>query len=109
MPYPYNKRIVLLLIPLISKTIKTFFNQITFLRIIGTTFILMCCNFCARSQGGFSNQGTEFWTAYMDHISGAGGTAGSQMSLYITADVNTTVKIEIANIFSKSYNVVARD
>jgi hypothetical protein len=69
----------------------------------------MCFNFNARSQGGFSNQGTEFWTAYIDHINGVGGSVGSQMYLYITADVNTTVKIEIASIFSQSYNVVARD
>ncbi|WP_183568220.1 PKD domain-containing protein [Mucilaginibacter sp. SP1R1] len=50
----------------------------------------------------------------MDHIDGASGGSGaqqggSQMYLYITADVNTTVKVEVADgSFSQSYNVVAR-
>jgi gliding motility-associated-like protein len=71
--------------------------------------VVLCCNFCARAQGGFSNQGTEFWTAYMDHINGVGGNDGSQMYLYITADVNTPVKVEVADgSFSGNYTVAAR-
>lgn len=46
-----------------------------------------------------SNKGTEFWTAYMSHIGGAGtGTNGtSQMSLYIASDVTTNYKVELGD------------
>jgi gliding motility-associated-like protein len=46
------------------------------------------------SQGNTSNQGKEFWTAYMAHVEDNGQ---SQMSLYITADANTSGKVEIAD------------
>jgi gliding motility-associated-like protein len=41
------------------------------------------------AQAGTTSRGTEFWTAWMDHIGGADGDI-SQMTLYITADAATT-------------------
>lgn len=84
-----------------------------FLRAIVSVFILLCCSLGAHAQGGFSNQGTEFWTVYMDHITSPTTTDPrgnvSKMNLYITADVNTTVNVVIADgSFSESYDVVAR-
>jgi gliding motility-associated-like protein len=86
---------------------------VKFLRAIISVFILLCCSLGAGAQGGFSNQGTEFWTVYMDHITPPTTTDPngnvSKMNLYITADVNTTVNVVIADgSFSESYNVVAR-
>ncbi|RWY53716.1 PKD domain-containing protein [Mucilaginibacter gilvus] len=54
-------------------------------------FILICCAYTGLAQ---SNQGKEFWTAYMSHIE---STGQSQMSLYITGGTNTTGKVEIAD------------
>jgi hypothetical protein len=50
----------------------------------------------------------------MDHIDGAAGSGtqqrGSLMYLYITADANTMVKVEVADgSFSQNYNVVAKN
>ncbi|WP_448699357.1 PKD domain-containing protein [Mucilaginibacter sp. AW1-3] len=47
------------------------------------------------AQSGSSNIGTEFWTGYMDHINGVGGTSGSQMILYIASDVSTSGTVAI--------------
>lgn len=70
--------------------------------------VLMCCCRFAYSQGNTTNSGTEFWTAYMDHISPPGSGRGSQMSLYITSAVNTTGIVAVADgSFSKSFSVVA--
>jgi len=59
------------------------------------------CAFNARSQST-TNNGTEFWTAYMDHNNGAsldgnGKDGGSLMSLYITSTVNTSGTVTIAD------------
>jgi gliding motility-associated-like protein len=54
-------------------------------------FILLCC---AHAGFGQSNQGKEFWTAYMSHIE---STGQSQMSLYITSGTNTSGKVEFAD------------
>jgi hypothetical protein len=48
------------------------------------------------AQSGNSNIGTEFWTGYMVHISGAGSN-GSQMILYIASDVATTGTVSITD------------
>ncbi|MEO6851797.1 MAG: hypothetical protein ABI203_06675, partial [Mucilaginibacter sp.] len=65
----------------------------------------------AHSQGNTTNFGTEFWTAYMDHIAGtASGTSniGSQMGLYITSNVSTTGNVTIADgSFSQAFSVAA--
>jgi gliding motility-associated-like protein len=84
------------------------------LRAITSVFILLCFTFGARAQGGFSNQGTEFWTVYMDHVDPPKTTDpkqnASQMDLYITADVNTTATVAVADgTFSQNYNVVAHE
>ncbi len=72
-----------------------------FARIIITVVVICCCAVTARSQNT-TNSGTEFWTAYMDHINGAstdgnGDDGGSLMSLYITSGVNTSGTITIAD------------
>jgi gliding motility-associated-like protein len=60
-----------------------------------------------KSYSQNSNIGTEFWTAYMDHVNGVGGASGSQMNLYIACDVATTVTISCADgSFSNTVNVV---
>jgi gliding motility-associated-like protein len=41
--------------------------------------------------------GTEFWTAYMLHIRGTTGNERSTMQLYITSNVNTSGKVEMAD------------
>ncbi|WP_184542888.1 PKD domain-containing protein [Mucilaginibacter sp. FT3.2] len=90
--------------------IKSLKSQIPYL----LSVILLCCCLDAEAQGGFSNQGTEFWTAYMDHIDGSTTTdprrTVSQMDLYITADASTTVNVAVADgSFSQTYTVVARE
>ena len=69
-------------------------------------FLLLGYAFEARSQST-SNKGTEFWTAYMDHNSGASSHPGldtaSLMSLYITGDVNTSGVVTIAD---NSFNAI---
>lgn len=65
-------------------------------------FILICCVCTSFAQ---SNQGKEFWTAYMSHIE---STGASQMSLYITGGSNTTGKVEVADgSFSLPFIVTA--
>ncbi|MEO7215377.1 PKD domain-containing protein [Mucilaginibacter sp.] len=65
-------------------------------------FILICCAYTGLAQ---SNQGKEFWTAYMSHIE---STGQSQMSLYITGGTNTTGKVEVADgSYSIPYTVTA--
>jgi len=88
-------------------------SKIIFLRSLSLSFIFICIAICTNAQG--SNQGTEFYTAYIDHVDGAAGSPtalgrGSQMDLYITADVNTTVTVEVADgSFSSTYQVKAKD
>jgi len=51
-----------------------------------------------------SNKGTEFWTAWMNHIDGTGST----MNLYLTSDVNTNATVSSADgAFSQTYPVTA--
>jgi PKD repeat protein len=70
--------------------------------------ILISGSFFAYSQGNTSNSGTEFWTAYMDHISPPGGQNGSEMSLYITSSVNTSGTVSISDgSFSRPFTVLA--
>ncbi len=60
--------------------------------------LLIFCWFCGWQSGyAQSNKGTEFWTAYMSHIAGVSGNSPSQMSLYITSDVATDYKVEMAD------------
>jgi gliding motility-associated-like protein len=57
----------------------------------------------AFSQSGTSNIGTEFWTAWMDHIA-----PNSNMNLYIAGDVATSVTVSSADgtTFNTTVNVV---
>jgi gliding motility-associated-like protein len=57
------------------------------------TCILLCYSFIGFAQGT-SNQGKEFWTAYMSHVE---DTDPSEMSLYVTADEATNVTVEVAD------------
>ncbi|XHR97755.1 hypothetical protein ACFJIV_14480 [Mucilaginibacter sp. UC70_90] len=88
-------------------------SKIFFLRSLSLSFIFICIAICTNAQG--SNQGTEFYTAYIDHVDGAAGNPdalgrGSQMELYITADANTSVTVEVADgSFSGTYQVKAND
>src|SRR5438067_6486380 len=83
------------------------------LPLISVFLFLLSFSLRASAQTGFSNQGTEFWTVYMDHIdapttSDPRGTV-SKMDLYITADANTKVTVAVADgSVSESYDVVAR-
>ncbi|WP_162997025.1 PKD domain-containing protein [Mucilaginibacter kameinonensis] len=88
-------------------------SRISFLRSLSLALIFICFAIYTRAQG--SNQGTEFYTAYIDHVDGAAGNPGalgrgSQMELYITSDVNTAVTVEIADgSFTSTYQVKAKD
>ncbi|WP_454802207.1 T9SS type B sorting domain-containing protein [Mucilaginibacter phyllosphaerae] len=55
---------------------------------------MVCYSYIGFAQSSASNQGREFWTAYMSHIEDNGP---SIMSLYITGDANTIGKVEIAD------------
>ncbi|GAC1310936.1 MAG: hypothetical protein NVSMB24_29240 [Mucilaginibacter sp.] len=73
----------------------------TFVRSVAVIAILICCTLTARPQNT-TNSGTEFWTAYMLHNSGAstdgnGSDNRSLMSLYITSAVNTSGTVAIAD------------
>lgn len=84
------------------------------MRALSLAFPFICFAVCTYAQGS-SNQGTEFYTAYIDHVDGAAGSPnalgrGSQMELYITADVNTAVTVEVTDgSFSSTYQVKAND
>ncbi|HTD97705.1 MAG TPA: PKD domain-containing protein [Mucilaginibacter sp.] len=80
------------------KVLKSFFVIIA---------ILLLGILRAYPQGNTTNFGTEFWTAYMDHIEGA-GPGKSQMSLYITSGVNTSGNVSVADgTFSSTFNILA--
>jgi gliding motility-associated-like protein len=89
-------------------------GRINFLRPLSLAFTFIWFAVYTYAQGS-SNQGTEFYTAYIDHVDGAAGNPdalgnGSQMELYITADVNTAVTVEVADgSFSRTYQVKAKD
>jgi len=74
-------------------------------------FIFICCGFSAFAQGGTSNQGKEFWTAFMSHIYPPGdGASLSRMNVYITADEDTkgVVSITDGSFPSIPFEVVAK-
>ncbi len=75
---------------------------------VALALLLSLCFFNSYSQGT-SNKGTEFWTTYIDHINAPTASMGpSSMVLYITSDISTTGKVEIADgSFSQSYTVTA--
>jgi gliding motility-associated-like protein len=75
------------------------------LRILITS-VLLCCSYLSFAQGT-SNQGKEFWTAFMSHIDA--NNQKSQMSLYITGDQSTSGIVEVAdNSFSAiPFSVIA--
>ena len=77
------------------------------LRSAAIAIILICFAVFAFSQGTTS-QGTEFWTAYMDHVDPPDGNPASEMDLYITSDVNTTGTVQIADgSFTQNFTVTA--
>jgi len=71
-----------------------------FFRITAAIIVLLCFAVHAHSQST-TNNGTEFWTAYMDHNRGASNNGGldsaSLMSLYITSPFNTSGTVSIAD------------
>src|SRR6185437_15665989 len=71
-----------------------------FLRITAAIIVLLCFAVHAHSQST-TNNGTEFWTAYMDHNRGASNNGGldsaSLMSLYITSAFNTSGTVSVAD------------
>lgn len=65
----------------------------------------LCCNIKAFAQST-SNQGTEFWTAWMMHSNGASGNGSSSMSLYITGDAATSGTVSSADgAFTYPYTI----
>lgn len=44
-----------------------------------------------------SNKGTEFYTAWMDHIDGATGNSPSRMNLYLVSTVNTSGTVSVTD------------
>jgi len=46
---------------------------------------------------GSTSKGTEFWTAFMANTNPPGTATGSQMVLYVTSDVSTTVTVSIGS------------
>lgn len=56
----------------------------------------------------FSNKGKDFWIGYGHHIRMLQTNQAESMQLYITSDVSTTGKVEIASIgFSQNFTVTA--
>ncbi|WP_295772747.1 PKD domain-containing protein [uncultured Mucilaginibacter sp.] len=54
----------------------------------------MCSCLTAFAQ---SNKGTEFYTAWMDHVDGATGEIPSRMNLYLVSTINTSGTVSIAD------------
>lgn len=57
---------------------------------------------------GNSSKGTDFWTAFMANTNPPGTPTGSQMVLYVTSDVNTTVAVAANGYGATSYQVTAK-
>ncbi len=56
----------------------------------------------------FTNKGKDFWIGYGNHVRMFGGGAAETMELYITSDVNTSGRVDIASIgFSQNFSVTA--
>lgn len=67
----------------------------------------LLCNITTGFAQSTSNQGTEFWTAWMMHSNGETGTGASSMTLYITGDVSTSGTVSLADgSFTKTFNIV---
>ncbi len=76
--------------------------------------ICLCgCSVVSYSQANTTNKGTEFWTAWMDHVGPPVGPVigrepRSQMVLYITSDLSTTGTVSLADgSFSEPFTVTA--
>ncbi|WP_279296599.1 PKD domain-containing protein [Paraflavisolibacter caeni] len=59
----------------------------------------------------FSNKGKDFWIGYGNHVrmfNAAGPNQYEKMQLYITSDINTVGKVEIASVgFSQNFTITA--
>ena len=51
----------------------------------------------ALAQAGTTSKGTEFWTAWMDHINSSTAASPSAMVLYITSDVATSGQVDFVD------------
>lgn len=71
------------------------------------TGLLLSLNTSAQD---LSNKGKDFWIGYGNHVRMMGGNATQTMQLYITSDVNTSGKVEIASLgISQSFSVTANN
>ncbi|MEI6947625.1 PKD domain-containing protein [Paraflavisolibacter sp. H34] len=64
---------------------------------------------CPALAQDFSNKGKDFWIGYGNHVRMfTPNQAAESMQLYITSDVNTSGRVEIASInFSQSFTITA--
>lgn len=75
--------------------------------IFGLAALFICVSINCYGQNT-TNKGTEFWTAYMDHVDASTGRNASQMDLYITSDVSTTGTVTVADgSFTTNFSVAA--
>lgn len=75
-------------------------------RIVLTLLLLAFGTAHTYAQAGTTSRGTEFWTAWMDHLDVTGGHV-SQMTLYITADATTTGTVSFTDgTASQSFSVI---
>jgi gliding motility-associated-like protein len=77
------------------------------LRSAAAAIILICSCLSVYAQSGTS-QGTEFWTAFMDHSNIPGTKEGAVMDLYITSNTNTSGTVAVNDgSFSENFTVTA--
>ena len=77
------------------------------LRSAAIAVIIICSCLTVYSQNSTS-MGTEFWTAYMDHVDPPTSPGGSTMDLYITSNVSTTGTVSVVDgTYSQNFNVTA--
>ncbi|MBE7178638.1 MAG: PKD domain-containing protein, partial [Mucilaginibacter polytrichastri] len=76
-------------------------------RTVRLLFLLTLCGVCfSASAQNFSNKGTDFWVAWMNHVRGVTGPGPAQMSLYLTSDVSTSGSVNIADgSFSTTFTI----
>ncbi len=75
---------------------------------IVTQLLLSALCFLGAHAQGTTNQGTEFWTCWMDHVDASTGNPPSYMILYITANSSTTGNVSVADgSFSQAFTVTA--
>ncbi|KAA3439691.1 PKD domain-containing protein [Rufibacter hautae] len=71
---------------------------------------LLLCAFCSAAQVT-SNKGRDFWVGYMAHIQNESGPNPPQgissMNLYVTSDVNTTVRVTVGAGAATTHQVSA--